>query len=486
MTGAVLSLDRDDVHVARSVLRTEAAGLQALAAGLTDSFAAAVERLAAATGRVVVSGMGKSGLVARKIAATLASTGTPALFVHPAEASHGDLGMVVEGDAVLALSNSGETAELADLVAHSRRFGLPLVAITARTDSTLARAADVALTLPAAAEACPMGLAPTTSTTMQMALGDAIAVALLTRRGFTAAGVFASAVPAFPHVVFLDEAAQRDSTRLSPGASPAPMHRGEPDDLFRLMYTSGTTDRPKGVMHSYANFYWKCADHVVALGLGASDRLLIAGPLYHVGAFDLPGMAVLWVGGMIAIDRDFAPERALAAIAREKLTGAWLAPVMLRGILTCPDRSDHDVTSMRWVIGGGERTPEQHVHAFSDFFTRGRYIDAYGMTETLSGDTLMEAGREIEKIGSVGRALAHVEVEIRDGEGRAVEPGVTAAFCDAASRTWKGSFDSVSAEGGTTLSGNGSSAGNAPIITLMPDRPSVLGSRPCQTSLMKK
>jgi len=240
---------------------------------------------------------------------------------------------------------------------------------------------------------------------------------------------FAGAVPAFPRIVFLDEAAQRDSTRLSPGASPAPMHRAEPDDLFRLMYTSGTTDRPKGVMHSYGNFYWKCADHVVALGLGASDRLLIAGPLYHVGAFDLHGMAVLWVGGMIAIERDFAPERALAAIAREKLTGAWLAPVMLRGILTFPDRCDHDVTSMRWVIGGGERTPEQHVRAFSDFFTCGRYIDAYGMTETLSGDTLMEAGREIEKIGSVGRALAHVEVEICDGEGRAVEPGVTGEIC---------------------------------------------------------
>ena len=149
--------------------------------------ASAVDLLARATGRVVVSGMGKSGHVARKIAATLASTGTPALFVHPAEASHGDLGMIVPGDAVLALSNSGETAELADLVAHSRRFGLPLVAITARAGSTLADAADVALTLPAAAEACPMGLAPTTSTTMQMALGDAIAVALLTRRGFTAA-----------------------------------------------------------------------------------------------------------------------------------------------------------------------------------------------------------------------------------------------------------------------------------------------------------
>src|SRR3984957_18280588 len=175
------------LEVARAVLRTEAGGLMALAACLDDSFARAVDLLVGVTGRVVVSGMGKSGHVARKIAATFASTGTPALFVHPAEASHGDLGMIVPGDAVLALSNSGETAELADLVAHTRRFGLPLVAITARASSTLAAAADVALTLPIAAEACPMGLAPTTSTTMQMALGDAVAVALLTRRGFTAA-----------------------------------------------------------------------------------------------------------------------------------------------------------------------------------------------------------------------------------------------------------------------------------------------------------
>jgi arabinose-5-phosphate isomerase len=176
----------DDIEVARSVLAAEAAGLRALAASLDNRFAAAVERLAACTGRVVVSGMGKSGHVGRKIASTLASTGTPALFVHPGEASHGDLGMIVPGDAVLALSNSGETAELADLVAHARRFGLPLVAITRQPDSALARAADVLLVLPAAAEACPMGLAPTTSTTMQLALGDALAVALLTRRGFTA------------------------------------------------------------------------------------------------------------------------------------------------------------------------------------------------------------------------------------------------------------------------------------------------------------
>src|SRR3954452_22916498 len=183
---AALALDRtSDVGVAQAVLAAEAAGLRALSAGLDGRFTEAVALLASCSGRVVVSGMGKSGHVGRKIAATFASTGTPSLFVHPAEASHGDLGMIVAGDAVLALSNSGETAELADLIAHASRFGLPLIAITGRAGSTLARAADIVLTLPAAPEACPLGLAPTTSTTMQLALGDALAVALLTRRGFT-------------------------------------------------------------------------------------------------------------------------------------------------------------------------------------------------------------------------------------------------------------------------------------------------------------
>jgi arabinose-5-phosphate isomerase len=155
--------------------------------GMGAPFVRAVEALASAQGRVIVTGIGKSGHVGQKIAATFASTGTPSFFVHPSEASHGDLGMIVAGDAMLALSNSGETPELADLVAHARRFRLPLVAITGRADSTLARAADIALVPPSAPEACPMGLAPTTSTTMQLALGDALAVALLTRRGFTAA-----------------------------------------------------------------------------------------------------------------------------------------------------------------------------------------------------------------------------------------------------------------------------------------------------------
>ncbi len=183
---AALAIDRTpDVGVAQAVLATEAAGLRALSAALDATFTEAVDRLAGCVGRVVVTGMGKSGHVGRKIAATFASTGTPAIFVHPAEASHGDLGMVLAGDAVLALSNSGETTELADLVAHARRFGLPLIAVTGRAQSALARAADVTLLLPQTPEACPLGLAPTTSTTMQMALGDALAVALLTRRGFT-------------------------------------------------------------------------------------------------------------------------------------------------------------------------------------------------------------------------------------------------------------------------------------------------------------
>jgi arabinose-5-phosphate isomerase len=175
-----------DIATARDVLATEAAALGALGAGLGADFCAAIETLLGIAGRVVVTGMGKSGHVAHKIAATLASTGTPSLFVHPAEAAHGDLGMVVAGDAVIALSNSGETVELAAIIGHAKRIGLPLIAITGAAESSLAAAADIALILPAAPEAGPIGLAPTTSTTMQMALGDAIAVTLLARRGFSA------------------------------------------------------------------------------------------------------------------------------------------------------------------------------------------------------------------------------------------------------------------------------------------------------------
>jgi arabinose-5-phosphate isomerase len=188
-----MSTDHGPSTALASALRTlsvEAAGLAALEAalanGLGGPFEAAVALLKKAKGRVIVTGMGKSGHVGRKIAATLASTGTPAFFVHPGEASHGDLGMVTPDDVLLALSWSGETAELRDLVAFSRRFGVGLVAITAAADSALGKAADVVLDLPRAEEACPNGLAPTTSTLMQLAIGDALAIALLEQRGFTA------------------------------------------------------------------------------------------------------------------------------------------------------------------------------------------------------------------------------------------------------------------------------------------------------------
>ncbi len=179
------------IDSAQRVLRAEAQALEALAQslenGLGDSFRRALAVMEAVSGRVVVSGMGKSGHVGRKIAATLASTGCPAFYVHPGEASHGDLGMIARQDAVLALSNSGETPELADIIAYARRFEIPLIAMTGRAGSTLAQAADVPLVLPVLPEACPMGLAPTTSTTMMLALGDALAVALLERKEFTAA-----------------------------------------------------------------------------------------------------------------------------------------------------------------------------------------------------------------------------------------------------------------------------------------------------------
>jgi arabinose-5-phosphate isomerase len=173
------------VATGRRVIGIEAAALAALAERLPDGFAEAAELLLAARGRVILSGMGKSGHIARKIAATLASTGTPALYVHPAEASHGDLGMITAEDVVLLLSNSGETPELADLIAYTRRFGIPLIGVAGKADSTLLRAADIALVLPPAPEACSVGLAPTTSTTMTLALGDALAVALMESRAFT-------------------------------------------------------------------------------------------------------------------------------------------------------------------------------------------------------------------------------------------------------------------------------------------------------------
>lgn len=239
---------------------------------------------------------------------------------------------------------------------------------------------------------------------------------------------FEANVPPGVDCLRLDEPAQRDASRLWPRALPArePWPVG-PGDVFRLMYTSGTTDRPKGVVHSYENFYWKTLDHICELGLSREDRLLVVGPLYHVGAFDLPGMALFLVGGSLVILRDFDAGTVMRTIAEHRLTGAWMAPVMLNRLLALP--AGHDVSSLRWVIGGGERTPAERIRGFQALFPNARYIDAYGLTETCSGDTMMQAGREIEKIGSAGRALAHVQLEIRDGQGAPLAAGEVGEIC---------------------------------------------------------
>ncbi len=240
-----------------------------------------------------------------------------------------------------------------------------------------------------------------------------------------------SSVPVGVEVIGVDVTAQNDSRLLHRQAvSQGPIaHFATPDTLYRLMYTSGTTDHPKGVVHTYGNMAWKCMDHITALGLVREDKLLVVGPLYHVGAYDLPGVALWMAGGALVLERDFDEGRVLALIEREHISGAWMAPVMLNRCLASPARNAHVLDSLKWLIGGGERTPEERIREFSGVFRSARYIDAYGLTETCSGDTLMEAGREIEKIGSTGRALAHVELAIKDDEGQPLPAGIQGEVC---------------------------------------------------------
>lgn len=189
MTALKQTMIATDIEHGKRVLELESFALNALSQSLDENFTRAIQHIQSmkdkGQGRLIVAGIGKSGHVARKIAATLASTGTPAYYIHPGEASHGDLGMITDHDVVLLLSNSGENSELVDLIAYCKRFNLPLIGMTSNPEGSLARHSDVALLMPRVAEACPNGLAPTTSTTMMMALGDAIAIALLERMGLT-------------------------------------------------------------------------------------------------------------------------------------------------------------------------------------------------------------------------------------------------------------------------------------------------------------
>lgn len=235
--------------------------------------------------------------------------------------------------------------------------------------------------------------------------------------------------PSALQTIILARAEQADAALLAADCARAPMSVRKTGDIMRLMYTSGTTSRPKGVVHSYENFYWKSIDHVLALNLNSDTRLLVCGPLYHVGAFDLPGVAVLWAGGMLSILRDFDPARVLEAIERDRITGAWFAPVMTSSLLSYRSETSYRTDSLKWVIAGGERTPEGRIHDFGQLFPAARYVDAYGLTESCSGDTMMEEGYELSKIGSVGRPLMHVEVSIRNDAGHEVASGQAGEIC---------------------------------------------------------
>jgi fatty-acyl-CoA synthase len=209
-------------------------------------------------------------------------------------------------------------------------------------------------------------------------------------------------------------------------------HRADPvrrfeelgaDDVQRLMYTSGTTARPKGVPLTYGNLHWKNVAHIIEFGITRDDRVLIAGPMYHVGAMDLPASGVLYAGGELVILPAFDPEEVLAAIERHRVSIVWLPPAMVNMILAHPGNDRHDLSSLRLVISGGEKMPEPLVQRILDQFPNAWFADAYGLTETVSGDTFLDRDNVLTKLGSVGRVVAHLDLRIVDDDGNELPAG---------------------------------------------------------------
>jgi fatty-acyl-CoA synthase len=195
------------------------------------------------------------------------------------------------------------------------------------------------------------------------------------------------------------------------------------DDLQRLMYTSGTTSRPKGVQITHGNVMWKDLGHIIEFGLGRDDLTLICGPLYHVGGLDLPGLGTLHAGGSLSVIRKFDAREVVETIQRERPTNVWLAPALMNAILRLPDLADYDTSSIRFIIGGGEKMPVPLVERILEAFPNAWFADAYGLTETVSGDTFNDAEHVLAKVGSVGRPVAHLEIRIVDEQGAEVAAG---------------------------------------------------------------
>ncbi|MER5185269.1 long-chain fatty acid--CoA ligase [Streptomyces sp. NPDC002896] len=207
-----------------------------------------------------------------------------------------------------------------------------------------------------------------------------------------------------------------------PGGRVEPVDVG-PEDLQRLMYTSGTTSRPKGVRITYGNLQAKNLAHIVHFGLTAADTTLVCGPLYHVGGLDMPALATLYAGGAVVLQRKFDALGALRAIQEHRVTNVWLAPAMVNAVLEVPARETYDTTSVRFVLGGGEKTPEPVLRRIMNAFPNAWFADAYGLTETVSGDTFLDRAHALSKLGSVGRPVPHTRVRIVDDEGKEVPAG---------------------------------------------------------------
>jgi acyl-CoA synthetase (AMP-forming)/AMP-acid ligase II len=237
----------------------------------------------------------------------------------------------------------------------------------------------------------------------------------------------AAGLPALRHRILVGEG----RTRWTDYEQLVAAHAGEvvpdagtaPEELQRLMYTSGTTSRPKGVCISHGNVIWKNIGHIVEFGIDSDDRTLVAGPLYHVGALDLPASGVLYAGGSVVILRKFDARELLETTERERPTNMWLAPTMVNMVLQIPDLQSWDLSSVRFIINGGEKMPAPLVERLMRAFPNARLADAYGLTETVSGDTFLDAEHVVTKIGSVGKPVVHLELRIVDDEGKDVPSG---------------------------------------------------------------
>ena len=228
-----------------------------------------------------------------------------------------------------------------------------------------------------------------------------------------------------------------DLVRQNLGARVPHVEVGQ-DDLHRLMYTSGTTARPKGVMLTYGNLYWKNIGHLLTFGITNMDRTLVVGPLYHVGGMDLPGTGTLYAGGSLVILKKFDPVEILKAIDQEKVTNLWLSPAMTIMLFNEPSFDQYDVSSVRFIIDGGEKMPVTLIKQFKDKFPNAWFADAYGLTETVSGDTFLAKDRMLNKLGSVGKPVPHLHVRVLDENDNDVPPNELGEICLKGPKVFKG------------------------------------------------